>query len=95
MSLLDERRRWERRRAAAKRKHGFHRHPIIGQTKLSAMHRFLQETQRAGCAAPLYHQQWKTLFAAERLGYIKGYAEGLTAKGKKKLAELNKKMGVK
>ena len=81
------------RREYLKRKHGIHRHPIIGKTNLSPMHRFLTETHSGKCAAPLYAQQWKTLHKAERLGYITEYAGTLTNKGKTELARLENKKG--
>ena len=89
MGLLEEKRAWEQRRRALKQKRGIHRHPIIGDTKLSPMHRFLSQADKMGYAVPTYHQQWQTLFKAEKLGYVAGYNKPLTRKGKAQLAKLH------
>ena len=77
------------RREYLKSKRGFHRHPLIGNTKLSPMHRFLAETDRRDSAEIEYTQQWKTFFKAVRLGYITDLTSPLTKKGKAELTKLN------
>ena len=78
------------RREYLKRKHGLKRHPIIGHSKLSPMHRFLMETNRRNSAEIEYTQQWKTFNKAIRLGYIRDLTSPLTKKGKAELNRLNK-----
>ena len=60
----------------------------IGETR-SPMHRFLQETNDAKVAAPEYHQQWRTLWKAIKLGYITDFGGQLTAEGRAELARLS------
>ena len=79
------------RREYLKSKHSLHRHPIIGNTKLSPMHRFLAETDRRNSAEIEYAAQWKTFHKAARLGYITELTEPLTNKGKAELAKLSNK----
>ena len=72
-----------------KSKRGLRRHPIIGDTTLSAMHRFLKLVDVSGCAAPAYSQQWTTFLKAERLDYVTKFGGKLTTKGRVELTKLN------
>ena len=82
------------RREYLKSKKGIHKHPLIGLTKLSPMHRFLAETNRRNSAEIEYTQQWKTFFKAVRLGYITDLTSPLTKKGKAELIRLDKEEGL-
>lgn len=50
--------------------HKWTNRPSISRDGKSPMYRLLNAVANSGLVAVDYHQQWRTLFKAQRLGYI-------------------------